>query len=143
MITVGAAENIIEVPLFSELGGYGPFLGRRNIGLRDPLYCRVLTVNDGNRRNVIIVTDTIASDELNCRILRMELASEFALYPESIMFLGTHTHSAPCIASCDVGYGEPDCMFRDNWRKTIHRTLIDALGNEEFVHAFVLIKKAL
>ncbi|MBR2439409.1 MAG: hypothetical protein IKB25_04370 [Lentisphaeria bacterium] len=136
MITVGAAENIIEVPLFSELGGYGPFLGRRNIGLRDPLYCRVLTVNDGNRRNVIIVTDTIASDELNCRILRMELASEFALYPESIMFLGTHTHSAPCIASCDVGYGEPDCMFRDNWRKTIRRTLIDALGNEEFVHAF-------
>ncbi|MBO5667944.1 MAG: hypothetical protein J6S43_02340 [Lentisphaeria bacterium] len=136
MITVGAAENIIEVPLFSELGGYGPFLGRRNTGVRDPLYCRVLTVNDGKRRNVIIVTDTIASDELNCRILRMELAGEFALYPESIMFCGTHTHSAPCIASCDVGYGEPSMEFRDNWRKTVRRTLIEALGNEESVRTF-------
>ncbi|MBE6390292.1 MAG: hypothetical protein E7043_09010 [Lentisphaerae bacterium] len=136
MITVGAAENIIEVPLFSELGGYGPFLGRRNIGIRDPLFCRVLTVNDGQRRNVIIVTDTIASDEVNCRILRMELASEFALYPESIMFVATHTHSAPCIASCDVGYGEPDVEFLNNWRQTIRRTLADAIAGEEVVRAF-------
>ena len=100
MITVGCAENIVEVPLFAELGGYGPFLGRRNLGVRDPLYCRVLTVNDGGRRNVLVVTDTIASDEKQCRVLRMELASDFALYPESILFMGTHTHSAASIASC-------------------------------------------
>ena len=37
-IRFGAAENIVEVPLFAELGGYGPFHGRRNIGVRDPLY---------------------------------------------------------------------------------------------------------
>ena len=35
----GAAENVVEVPLFAELGGFGPFLGRRNLGVRDPLYC--------------------------------------------------------------------------------------------------------
>ena len=58
-VKVGCAENIIEVPLFAELGGYGPFLGRRNRGVRDPLYARVLTVNDGVNRNVVVVTDTI------------------------------------------------------------------------------------
>ena len=87
----GAAENVVEAPLFAELGGFGPFLGRRNLGVRDPLYCRVLTFNDGKRRNVIVVTDMIASGQLACRLLRMELAGEYSLFPESIMFVGTHT----------------------------------------------------
>ena len=71
-VLVGAAEKVIEVPLFAELGGYGPFRGRRNIGVRDPLYCRVLTVNDGCRRNVIVITDMIASSQLHSRVLRMD-----------------------------------------------------------------------
>ena len=41
-VLIGAAENILEVPLFAELGGYGPFRGRRNWGVRDdhapPIY---------------------------------------------------------------------------------------------------------
>lgn len=136
MITLGCAENIVDVPLFAELGGYGPFLGRRNLGVRDPLYCRVLTVNDGTRRNVIVVTDTISSNEKFCRVLRMELASDFAIYPESIMFMGTHTHSAAGTASCDVGYGEPSAEFLDNWRRMVRKSLQEAIANEEEVRAF-------
>lgn len=136
MTLLGCAENIVEVPLFAELGGYGPFLGRRNLGVRDPLYCRVLTVNDGSRRNVIVVTDTISSNEKLCRMLRMELASEFAIYPESIMFVATHTHSAAGVASCDVGYGDPSAEFLDNWRRTVRRTLCEAMASEEEVRAF-------
>lgn len=136
MIKVGCAENIVDVPLFAELGGYGPFLGRRNLGVRDPLFCRVLTVNDGGRRNVVVVTDTISSNEKYCRVLRMELASDFALYPEAIMFVGTHTHSAAGVASCDVGYGEPNAEFLDNWRRMVRKSLQEAIGNEEEVRAF-------
>ena len=135
-VKVGCAENIIEVPLFAELGGYGPFLGRRNRGVRDPLYARVLTVNDGINRNVVVVTDTISSSELECRKLRVELATEFALDPEGIMFVATHTHSAAGVASCDVGYGEPNAEFCQNWRSTIRKSLIEALANEEPVRAF-------
>ncbi len=135
-VKVGCAENIIEVPLFAELGGYGPFLGRRNRGVRDPLYARVLTVNDGDNRNVVIVTDTISSSELECRRLRVELASEFAIDPECIMFVATHTHSAAGVASCDIGYGEPNQEFCQNWRSTIRKSLMEALANEEPVRAF-------
>ena len=135
-VKVGCAENIIEVPLFAELGGYGPFLGRRNRGVRDPLYARVLTVNDGDIRNVVIVTDTISSSELECRRLRVELASEFAIDPECIMFVATHTHSAAGVASCDIGYGEPNQEFCQNWRSTIRKSLMEALANEEPVRAF-------
>ena len=135
-ILFGSAENIVEVPLFAELGGYGPFHGRRNIGVRDPLYCRVLTFNDGSRRNVVIVTDMISSGQLHCRLLRMELAEQFALYPESVMFLATHTHSAACVSSCDIGYGEANAEFLDNWRRTVKKTVGEAIRNEEPVRAF-------
>ena len=135
-VLVGAAEMIVEVPLFAELGGYGPFRGRRTIGVRDPLYCRVLTVNDGNRRNVVIITDMIASSQLHSRLLRMELAEEFSLYPDGIMFAGTHTHSGPCLASCDVGYGEPSAEFAANWRAAVRECVREAIAGEEVVKAF-------
>ena len=135
-VTVGAAENVIEVPLFAELGGYGPFLGRRNLGVRDDLYCRVLTVNNGSRRNVIVVSDIISSGQLQCRLMRMELAEEFAIYPESIMFMGTHTHSGACISSCDVGYGDVSAEFYDNWKRTVKKTVRAAINSEEEVRCF-------
>ena len=135
-ITVGASANIVEVPLFAELGGYGPFKGRRNRGVRDPLYCRVLTVNDGTRRNVIIVTDMVHSEDKSSRLMRMELACDFALYPESIMFVATHTHSGACIGSCDVGYGSNSDEFYANWRATVRKTVAEAIANEEPVRAF-------
>ena len=130
-IQFGAAENIVEVPLFAELGGYGPFRGRRNIGVRDPLWCRVLTFNDGTRRNMIVVTDMISSGQLHCRMLRMELAELFSMFPESIMFLATHTHSGACISCCDVGYGEANAEFLDNWRRTVKKTAAEAISSEE------------
>ena len=145
-VTVGAAENVIEVPLFAELGGYGPFLGRRNIGVRDNLYCRVLTVNNGTRRNVIVVSDIISSGQVQCRLMRMQLAEEFALYPESIMVMGTHTHSGACISCCDVGYGDENAEFYDNWKRTVRKTVRDAINSEEEVTALAgkaTIRKAL
>ncbi len=132
----GAAENIVEVPLFAELGGYGPFRGRRNIGVRDPLWCRVLTFNDGTRRNVIVVSDMISSGQLPCRLLRTELAEMYALYPESVMFVATHTHSGACISCCDIGYGEANPEFLANWRATVKKTVGEAIRNEEEVRAF-------
>jgi len=134
-VQAGCAEQVIPVPLFAELGGYGPFLGRRCLEVRDPLCCRVLTVNDGTRRNAVVVTDTIASDELQCRLLRMELATAFGLFPESIMFVATHTHSAPGVASCDIGYGEASPEFAAEWRRTIKQTFRAALSNEEPIRA--------
>ncbi len=134
-VLVGAGECAIEVPLFAELGGYGPFKGRRNIGVRDDLYCRVLTVNDGTRRNVVVVTDTICMDQKLCRMVRMELAEDFVLFPDSIMFVATHTHSGACLSSCDVGYGEASEEFRQNWRIAVRKALVAALASEEPVKA--------
>ena len=69
-------------------------------------------------------------------MLRAELAEEFCLYPDSILFMGTHTHSGACISACDVGYGEPDNEFVQIWRQTVRRCLRNAIASEEEVRAF-------
>lgn len=131
----GCAEKVLEVPLLAELAGYGPFLGRRNLGVRDPLYCRVLSISDKLERNLIIVTDVMASAETECRPMRKQLSESFEIRPEGILFVATHTHSAPLIGASDIGYGEVCPEFVEIWRKIVIETVREALDNEEPVRA--------
>ena len=134
-IEVGVAENALKVPLFAELYGYGPFKGRRNIGTRDPLYCRVMSVTDGDRRNLIVTTDAVVTDDLDARILRARLSIEHGILPQGILFAGTHTHSGPAM-SFGIGWGEMDQEYLDHWRATVMKTAAEAIGNEEEIRAF-------
>lgn len=134
-VKAGCAETVFEVPLFNELSGYGPWKGRRNLGVRDPLFCRALTLNDGSRRAVIVVTDMLMSNKLDCRIMRIKLASEFALLPQDIMFVATHSHSSP--GKCYPGYGEMTEECRNNWFHAVRSSVATAVKNEEKVQAFV------
>ncbi len=135
-IKVGCAEKIIDVPLFAELAGYGPFLGRRNLGVRDPIYCRALSFSDGHRRNLIVVSDVMASNDRECRAMRHCLAESYGLEPGGILFVATHTHSAPLTGPSDIGYGEVCPEFVENWRKTVSAVVGEALANEEEIRAF-------
>ena len=94
-IAVGVAENALKVPLFAELYGYGPFKGRRNIGTRDPLYCRVMSVTDGDRRNLIVTTDAVVTDDLDARMLRAKLSIEHGILPQG----PRHTIHGICFAA--------------------------------------------
>ena len=70
MFKIGCSEGILEVPLFVELYGYGMFQGRRNLGVHDPLYCRVCFFDDGKNRAMIISSDLCTMDQLYCAELR-------------------------------------------------------------------------
>lgn len=133
---VGCAAHRLEVPLFAELAGYGPFLGRRNLGERDPLFCRVLSISDSASRNLIIVSDVLTTNDQECRLMRQRLAERFGIRPDGILFLATHTHSAPLIGPSDVGYGEVSTEFVEIWRKTVSETVQAAIHNEEEVSVF-------
>ncbi|MBR2373885.1 MAG: hypothetical protein IKA87_06605, partial [Lentisphaeria bacterium] len=132
---VGVAESQLTVPLFAELYGYGPFRGRRNIGTRDPLFCRVMTINDGNRRNVVVTTDAVVTDDLDARILRAKISIEHGILPKGIMFVGTHTHSGPAM-SFGIGWGEMNQEYLDHWRATVLETVRKAIASEEEIKAF-------
>ena len=138
MLELGYAEQILEVPLFAEMHGYGPFVGRRNLGTHDPLYCRTVTFNDGNRRNMIIYTDTLTSCDLQVRTMRAELAVLLGMSPDGIMFIATHTHSAPLLRmgfQGSVGWGEPHPEFQKTWREAVKKTAFEAVHSEEKVVA--------
>ncbi len=132
MFTLGCAEIQLDVPLFAELFGYGMFIGRRNIGVHDPIFCRAYSFNDGSRRAMIVYTDTCTTDDLYAREMRAEIAGRFHIGPECIAFVATHTHSAPPLgARCYVGFGEPNPEFQRTWKTAVMKAAGEAIRNEE------------
>ncbi len=134
-LKVGVHETALQVPLFTELYGYGPFLGRRNRGTRDALYCRALTFFDGMRRIVLVVTDAVVTDDEEARKLRAEIVHEHQIAPNGIMFAGTHTHSGPAM-SFGIGWGERSGEYLTHWRQTVLDTVREAIASEEHVTAY-------
>jgi hypothetical protein len=134
-IKVGCASKIIKVPLFAELYGYGPFLGRRNRGIRDPLHCRAATFFDGKNRCIIISNDLVTMSRSAAWEIRMELATQTKTPPEGIMVCGSHTHSGPTVSQ-GIGWGELNQEFRSNWIKTAIATALEAFKDEEKTQAF-------
>jgi len=132
MFKIGCSENILEVPLFAELYGYGPFQGRRNLGVHDPLYCRAVYFDDGKNHAMVISSDLCTMDQLYCAELRAVISSRFHIVPECIAFTATHTHSGPALGTLNgIGFGEPDPRFQETWKKTVVRTAEEAFLNPE------------
>ena len=126
---VGCSDAEIPVPLFTELYGYGPFLGRRNRGVRDPLHCRVGSFRDGDERLIIITNDLVTIDPGAAWLVRSEAGRELHMSATNIMVTGTHTHSGPTI-SPGIGWGELDPAFRDGWIRVAIEQALRAAGDE-------------
>ena len=132
MFKIGCSETVLEVPLFTELYGYGPFQGRRNLGVHDPLYCRAVFFDDGQNRAMVISSDLCTMDRLYSAEMRAAISQEHHIAPECIAFTATHTHSGPALGvSCGIGSGEPDPRFQEIWKKTVLKTAAEALRDPE------------
>ncbi len=133
MLKVGCSEQILEVPLFAELYGYGPFAGRRNTGVHDPLCCRTVSFNNGGRRAMIVYTDTCTTDDLYAREMRARIATELNVEADGIAFIATHTHSAPKLGRPEDGiaWGEPHPEFQKTWKRAVMKVAEAAIANEE------------
>ena len=132
MFKLGCAEEMLEVPLFAELYGYGPFADRKNLGVVEPLYCRAYSFNDGMRRALMIYTDTCITCDALAREMRMRLATEFKYDPEAIAFIATHTHSAPPLSTAYASSsGIAHQGFIEIWKATVMRVAKAAKADEE------------
>ena len=133
MFRIGCAEQVLEVPLFAELYGYGPFVGRRNIGVADPLRCRIVVFDDGSEQAVIVYTDTCTTCDRLAREVRAELAEKYDLRPDGIAFTATHTHSGPILSTTGggIGCGEPSPEFIRYWRRQVIQLTGRALADRE------------
>jgi len=132
MFKLGCAEEMLEVPLFAELYGYGPFADRKNLGVVEPLYCRAYSFNDGSRRALMIYTDICTTCDAFAREMRMRLATEYKYDPEAISFIATHTHSAPALSNAYASSsGIAHDGFIELWKETVMRVAKAAKANEE------------
>ena len=127
---VGCAERVIETPLFVELYGYGPFLGRRNRGVRDPLQCRAASFYDDDRRVLILANDLVTMSRSGAWEIRQGIAGKADIAPEAILVCGSHTHSGPTV-SHGVGWGELDAGFRSGWIRAAIEAGLAAIADEE------------
>ncbi len=133
-VRCGFAAEVIPTPLFLELYGYGPFLGRRNRGVRDPLYCRAASVSDGASRVILIVSDLVTMDPGAAQRVRQAVRAATGAAPENILVSATHTHSGPTV-SPGIGWGEFAPAFQAEWVAVATRTGIAAARDEAPVTA--------
>ena len=132
MFKIGCSEAVLAVPLFTELYGYGPFQGRRNLGVHDPLYCRAVFFDDGKNRAMVISSDLCTMDQLYSAELRAVISHRYHIAPECIAFTATHTHSGPALGKfCGIGFGEPDPRFQDIWKTTVIEVAAKAVRDPE------------
>ena len=132
MFKIGCAEETLDVPLFVELYGYGPFQGRRNLGTHDPLHCRAFFFDDGTTRAMFVYTDICTTDDQYARELRSVISRKHHIAPECIAFTATHTHSGPALGlNCGIGFGEPDPEFQQHWKRSVLKAAEKAVREPE------------
>lgn len=132
MFKIGCAEKMLEVPLFAELYGYGPFAGRRNQGVLEPLFARAFSFFDGEKRVLMLYADTCTISDPYTDDFRAILGEKYGIAPECISLSATHTHSAPSLGrGCSPSSGVPHPEYIKTFVETILEVADRAIANEE------------
>lgn len=93
---VGFAEREITPNNRIELVGYGSRIGGLLCdNILDPLYVKVLVIDDGKNQSVILAFDSLGFDYLAVKEIKMKISKETDLELKDILIVATHTHSAP------------------------------------------------
>lgn len=90
----GAARVEITPDKPCYLGGYYG-VTQRSKGVHDPLHARVLVLDNGSARLVIIQQDLILAGGVMIRELKDMIQKEFAIPPENVVVNVAHTHTGP------------------------------------------------
>lgn len=106
-LKIGFGRVDITPRIGVELCGFGPYLLRRSIGVRDRLWARAMAVQRGNQRLVLVSADLIGISASMTAMVRERVARETGLSPDGILTHATHTHSGPGVGLY-TGWGEPD-----------------------------------
>ena len=89
---LGFAKRDITPPLGLELGGYAGY--RPNSGAHDPLYCKVILLEQAGIRCGLIVLDLMCADESLCGKIAAAVA-HLGITRERLIVSAIHSHAAP------------------------------------------------
>jgi hypothetical protein len=89
------------------LSGFGPFINRYSIAVRDRLWARALALEQNGERQVLVNCDLIGVSQDITNAVRERVAVSSGLPFEAVMVHSTHTHSGPNTGGY-IGWGEVD-----------------------------------
>lgn len=124
----GFAKTDITPRVGVELCGFGPFLQRRSVGIRDRLWARAIALEQSGVTIVIVSCDLIGLALQTVERIRELVKAATGIPAASIMIHCTHTHSGPCVALY-TGWGERDNPYNEILPIRIADACIQALGN--------------
>ena len=114
-----------------ELCGFGPYLQRRSLGVRDRLWARALAVSAGGRTLVLVSNDLIGVNLDLTRRVRELVGRATGLAPEALLVHCTHTHSGPNTDRHLYGWGVLDDPYLEILPQRIAAACLGALSRRQ------------
>ena len=128
---VGFGIKDITPRIGVQLYGFGPFINRVSVGVRERLEARASYFEGDDGGHFLIITcDLCTLQPHTCDTIR-EIISEKVptLKPQEIMVECAHTHSGPATVDGDFGWGNPDAPYMESLPWKIAQAGIDACAN--------------
>ena len=135
----GFAKTDITPRVGVDLCGFGPFINRRSVGVRDRLWSRAMAVSDGSVTAVTVSCDLVGVALATTRRVRRLVAESAGVPAEHVLVHCTHTHSGPATAPLN-GWGRQDPPYMELLPARIADACVravDALAEAELQHACV------
>lgn len=92
----GFGQWELTPPMGVELAGYGYYLGRCALSVRDPLYARAVILEQGDSRVLVISCDLLGLSKGVCQEVFAH-AEKYGIAPSQVIIVSIHTHTGPCI----------------------------------------------
>jgi len=124
----GFGKSDITPRIGVELAGFGPFLLRKSVGVRDPLAARAMAVEQDGRRLLLVSCDLVGMPVKIAAAVRRRVGEAAGIPAEAIMIHATHTHSGPSL-STGTGWGEADPPYVETLPGRIVEACLEALDN--------------
>ena len=83
-------------PMGVELAGYGYYLGRCALSVRDPLYARAVMLETAGERVLVISCDLLGLSKAVCAEVFAHAAA-LGIPASHVIIVSIHTHTGPCI----------------------------------------------
>lgn len=108
----GFAKADITPRVGVDLCGFGPFVNRRSVGIRDRLWARAMAMSDGVVTAVIVGCDLVGVDLATTQRVRARVAESTGVPADHVLVHCTHTHSGPATVALN-GWGRQDPPYME------------------------------
>jgi hypothetical protein len=125
---IGFAKVDITPRVGVPLCGFGPFLNRISIGIRDRLWARAMAVEVGSRRVVVVACDLVGITREDTERARARVTQATGLPREAMMVSCSHTHSGPDTCPTRIGWGGYDPPYMELLSHRVARAAVAAIG---------------